>query len=135
MKAIRVYRLEHGHKTYADGVRVGPFWGDEKLPPEIYDAMRQPAGPREWFSFDYDMYFACPTRAALLRWFRPEIQEALERVGYVIAIYEVPDYHVERDDIGWQCAFRIKAAQKVEEHVWSEYRQVLRNERKHKRAA
>lgn len=121
---MRVYRIEHKRITgdYRNMGRryyVGPFaLSDRMQDDDARSRMYNPPGPREWWHFDYSQLFACPSISALREWFDDEIMHELTRLGFMIAVYEVPNEHVAKCPRGEQCAFSIAHAKKIKRKTW-----------------
>ena len=125
MRYVRVFRMEHKRVKWDNGYGeqyVGPFhsYAYSKIDDTINDEMCAPPPPRDWFDYNRAYLFACATKQALLDWFNPRIQEELKRIGFIVAVYEVPADKVQHCPHGIQCAFDLRHARKVKRRTWKD---------------
>lgn len=67
-----------------------------------------------WPSSNKSWRYGFESAELLKRWFEPKFYKALDQVGFMVAIYDVPDDAVKCGK--FQCAFKFKSAKRLK-HV------------------
>lgn len=122
MDNVRVIRVEHYvlKETESNNVYyMGCYRNRFDLPDAIQTKMGNvPRPDREWWDREECSIFAFRNVEALKQYFTPDVLEHLSKIGFVLAIYEIPAKHVMLDTENVQCAFNPAYAKKIKRKVY-----------------
>lgn len=110
----KLVRIEHSEEKNTEcGIEVhsGPYRNRQFMSLAVSEKMNNlPTPDYDWWPMDRSKIFAFQSAEVMFRWFTPEVQAELSRMGYVISFYEVPIEHILHDRQGIQCAFNPRHA-------------------------